>query len=73
MGPKVIWKRACELEESETSFVTVTLTAVVGSAPQNVGSKIVVTQEGLDSGTVGGGKVEAACIKRFIFDFDGNG
>lgn len=55
-----------KLTESGTSFVVVTLTATRGSAPQDPGAKIVVTSEGLKAGTVGGGKVEAAVIKKAL-------
>lgn len=53
-----------ELVEKGTSFVVVTLTDTRGSAPQDPGAKIVVTRDGLVAGTVGGGKVEAAAIKK---------
>lgn len=43
--------------------VLVTLIAVRGSAPQDVGAKMLVTTEGLLSGTVGGGKIEATSIR----------
>lgn len=42
----------------------VTMTGVRGSAPQDIGAKMLVTPEGLFFGTVGGGKVEMAAIKR---------
>lgn len=42
--------------------VSVTLVHVVGSAPQNVGAKMVVDASGRVWGTVGGGKVENHCI-----------
>lgn len=51
-----------ELLFSNTPFVMVTLVDVVGSSPQNVGSKMLVTREGLHGGTVGGGKVEFKAI-----------
>ena len=34
-----------------------------GSAPQIVGAKAIVTADGIESGTVGGGKIEAAAIQ----------
>ena len=51
-----------ELVDSGRSFVTVTLLAIRGSAPQVVGAKAIVTSDGIESGTVGGGKIEAAAI-----------
>lgn len=59
-----------KLTESGTSFVVVTLTATRGSAPQDPGAKIIVTREGLQAGTVGGGKVEAAAIKKALSILD---
>jgi len=55
-----------KLVEEGRSFVTVTQTGVRGSAPQDPGAKIVVTSDGLHFGTVGGGKVEAAAIKKSL-------
>ena len=43
-----------------TPFVTVTMVGIRGSAPQIVGAKAVITNDGIVDGTVGGGKVEAA-------------
>ena len=49
--------------DSGTSFVTVTLIDVRGSAPQVVGAKALITAADLEWGTVGGGKIEAAAIR----------
>jgi xanthine dehydrogenase accessory factor len=51
------------LENEGKSFVLVTLVEALGSTPQDSGAKMIVTAEGLHSGTVGGGKVEAAALK----------
>lgn len=59
-----LWQEGLKLTENGTSFVLVTQTHTRGSAPQDPGAKIIVTKEGLHSGTVGGGKVEMACIKK---------
>jgi xanthine dehydrogenase accessory factor len=59
-----IWEACQKLTETGTSFVMVTMTGVRGSAPQDLGAKMLVTLEGLHFGTVGGGKVEQAAIKR---------
>lgn len=59
-----IWNACQKLTETQTSFVMVTMTGVRGSAPQDIGAKMIVTAEGLYFGTVGGGKVEMAAIKR---------
>lgn len=47
---------------SNVPFVMVTLVDVVGSSPQDVGSKMLVTKDGLHEGTVGGGKLEFKAI-----------
>lgn len=63
MGMKLFSE--CEgLKEKQESFVLITLVSSRGSAPQDPGAKIVVTKEGLKAGTIGGGKVEAAAIKK---------
>jgi xanthine dehydrogenase accessory factor len=59
-----LWKECFELNEKGISFVVVTMTAARGSSPQDPGAKIIVTKEGLYAGTVGGGKVEMAAIKK---------
>ncbi|HEY9681250.1 MAG TPA: XdhC family protein [Oculatellaceae cyanobacterium] len=51
-----------ELLQSQCPFVMVTVVDTIGSVPQDVGSKMLVTEEGLFFGTVGGGKVEARAI-----------
>ncbi len=51
------------LENEGVSFVAVTLVDALGSTPQDAGAKMLVTAQGLYSGTVGGGKVEAAALK----------
>ena len=52
-----------ELSGAGTPFVSVTMVDAVGSTPQDAGSKMLVTQEGLHHGTVGGGRVEAKAIE----------
>lgn len=59
-----LWKECFELSEKGENFVTVTMTGARGSSPQDPGAKIIVTQAGLYAGTVGGGKVEMAAIKK---------
>ena len=44
-------------------FVAVTVVHTVGSVPQDQGAKMLVTREGLHSGTVGGGRVERKAIE----------
>jgi xanthine dehydrogenase accessory factor len=52
-----------ELAESGAPFVSVTVVDTLGSTPQDRGSKMLVTAEGRQHGTVGGGKIEARCIQ----------
>ncbi len=59
----MIFAKAQELAKTGESFVSVTLLAVTGSAPQIPGAKCVVSERGLEAGTVGGGKLEAAAIE----------
>ena len=55
-------ERLAELSRSGVPFVCVTMVEAVGSTPQDAGSKMLVTARGLDSGTVGGGRIEAKAI-----------
>jgi len=50
-------ERLALLSKSGQPFVAVTLAQAHGSTPQDAGSKMLVTAAGVDSGTVGGGKV----------------
>ena len=52
------WEHLQQLVSAGRPFVAVTLVDVVASAPANIGAKMLVTQEGLFFGTVGGGKIE---------------
>jgi xanthine dehydrogenase accessory factor len=52
-----------ELALSGAPFVSVTMVDAQGSVPQEVGAKMLVTEEGLYFGTVGGGKVEKRSIE----------
>ena len=55
-----------ELVSTRTSFVLVTLVDVVLSAPQEIGAKMIVTHDGLQMGSVGGGKLEAAALNKAL-------
>ncbi|MFM6927266.1 MAG: xanthine dehydrogenase accessory protein XdhC [Bdellovibrio sp.] len=52
-----------ELQNKATSFVVITLVKQVGSSPQEVGARAIVSSKGLEYGTVGGGKVENRAIQ----------
>lgn len=56
-------ERLAELSGSGVPFVCVTLVEAIGSTPQDAGSKMLVTAEGLVAGTVGGGRVEHKAIE----------
>ena len=51
-----------DLMAAEVPLVTVTVVDTVGSVPQDRGAKMIVTRDGLQFGTVGGGKVETKAI-----------
>jgi xanthine dehydrogenase accessory factor len=58
-----IYEQLVLLENEGVSFVLVTLVDAIGSTPQDAAAKMLVTAQGLHSGTVGGGKVEAAALR----------
>jgi xanthine dehydrogenase accessory factor len=62
-APHGFVERLAELAASGAPFVSVTLVDAVGSTPSEAGSKMLVTTAGLDTGTVGGGRVEAKAIE----------
>jgi xanthine dehydrogenase accessory factor len=57
------YEQLVALEGEGAPFVLVTLVEAIGSTPQDSAAKMLVTANGLHSGTVGGGKVEAAALK----------
>jgi len=54
--------RLSKTKESQIPCVIVTLVSVRGSAPQEIGARMIVSSKGLVFGTVGGGKVEVKAI-----------
>jgi xanthine dehydrogenase accessory factor len=58
-----IYEQVVALEYEGVAFVLVTLVEATGSTPQDTAAKMLVTADGIWSGTVGGGKVEAAALK----------
>lgn len=46
------------------SFVVVTLVSHKGSVPQEMGARLIATEEGYFAGTIGGGKLENAAIQK---------
>lgn len=52
------------LQQKQESFVSITIVNSVGSLPQEIGARCLVTAMGLRWGTVGGGKLEAFAVKK---------
>ena len=59
---KSILEKIQELQALGQSFIVATLVKTKGSAPQEVGAKILVGENGYIDGTIGGGKVEERVI-----------
>ena len=57
-----IYEQLAALEREGVAFVLVILAEALGSTPQDAGAKMLVTAEGRQSGTVGGGRVEAKAL-----------
>ena len=55
-------QRYTELAAAGRPFVAVTLVDAHGSTPADAGSRMSVTERGLDHGTVGGGRLEAKAV-----------
>ena len=55
-----------ELLSAKVPFVAVTVVDTTGSVPNDAGTKMLVTRDGLHWGTVGGGKVEKKAIDEAI-------
>nr|WP_295903315.1 XdhC family protein [uncultured Bdellovibrio sp.] len=51
------------LQKKGKTFVVVTLVKQIGSSPQEVGARAIISADGLEYGTVGGGKVENRAIQ----------
>jgi xanthine dehydrogenase accessory factor len=56
------WQEITRFSETGTDVVVVTVAAARGSVPGEAGAKMLVTREGLQSGSVGGGRVEARAL-----------
>ena len=56
-------KKMQALLEEGTSFVSATLVEIKGSTPRAQGGRMLVTASGLNSGTIGGGLVEAKALE----------
>lgn len=60
---KTFFEALNDLAASNVPFVAVTVVDTLGSTPQDRGSKMLVTSEGRQFGTVGGGKIETRAIE----------
>lgn len=56
-------RKFLELHDSGQSIAVVTMTGQRGSAPQETGARMIVSQKGIEFGTVGGGKIEKKCLE----------
>ncbi|WP_265457233.1 XdhC family protein [Enterococcus sp. HY326] len=70
---KEIFHKFWELLQDGQNVVLVTIIASGGSAPRKMGSRMLVTHEGIVTGTIGGGAVEyqsekiaQACLKQHV-------
>ncbi len=59
-------ERLAELARQGVPLVSVTLVEAIGSTPQDAGSKMLVSVDGLVTGTIGGGKVEQQAIAHAV-------
>lgn len=57
-----IWEKVAAHRREGVDTVVVTITAVRGSVPGQVGAKAIIACEGLVAGNLGGGKVEAKAV-----------
>ena len=57
------WEQIAALRREGVDAVVITITAVKGSVPGQVGAKAIVTAGGLVNGNLGGGKVEAKALE----------
>ncbi|MBF2053694.1 MAG: xanthine dehydrogenase accessory protein XdhC [Candidatus Sericytochromatia bacterium] len=61
--PQDFYSQALQLSQAQTPFVSVHLVDTLGSAPQEIGARMLVSERGRCWGTVGGGKIEQHCIQ----------
>jgi xanthine dehydrogenase accessory factor len=59
---QILWQKLQRLHDSGTDAVVVTVIGARGSIPTDAGAKMLVTADGLQLGTVGGGKIESRAI-----------
>jgi xanthine dehydrogenase accessory factor len=67
------WEQIAALRREGVDAVVITITAARGSVPGQVGAKAIVTDGGLLSGNLGGGKVEAKALEQAKLVLSGDG
>lgn len=60
-----------KVQIEKKDFCVITMVATRGSAPQDVGARLITTNKGIEFGTVGGGKIEKTAVA-FAQDFLNN-
>lgn len=64
MSFDLVLEGMAELKNANEDFAVVTIVNSLGSIPQEIGARLLVTQKGYHSGTIGGGKLENAAIEK---------
>ncbi|TWT76104.1 XdhC and CoxI family protein [Posidoniimonas polymericola] len=62
MTDRALCERRLRLHDESRPYVTVTVVESTGSTPADAGAAMLVTKDGLEYGTVGGGRLEAKAI-----------
>jgi len=57
-----VWRALAQVREARVAAVLATVVEAVGSTPQDPGARLLVTADGRQSGTVGGGAFEARVL-----------
>lgn len=58
-----LWRTLAELEEQGRAAALVTVVRTSGSTPRHAGARMLVHEDGTLTGTVGGGRAEAAAVE----------
>lgn len=58
-----LWRTLADLEERGDAAALVTVVGTSGSTPRHAGARMVVQADGSVSGTIGGGRAEAAAVE----------
>lgn len=57
-----LWEEIARLHREGRDLIVVTVIEARGSTPADAGAKLIATSDGLQAGTVGGGKIEARTL-----------